>query len=305
LYCKRKLLYYINICIEIISIGRTGGYQLKVTMLRAATLIDPQAQSNYHIVESINHAFPLHSHDFYEIFLILAGRCTHLINGEQQTLEEYEMVLIRPGDTHGYDFYDDSDCRFMNVNFYPEVVERSFEFAGSPGFASRMKQAKLPPVLRLAPPDMDALTRKGSQIGLYASIDKAKARSVARSWLIDALTLYFVGNRDEDQKAMPPWLDHLLLELQKKENFAGGLDRLAELSGRSAGHLNRVFKQYLQTTPTAYLNRLRLTHARNLLLTTNLDIMEAAYEAGFDNLSHFYHLFKKQYGVSPGKTRSG
>ncbi|SEU27589.1 AraC family transcriptional regulator [Paenibacillus sp. NFR01] len=277
---------------------------MKAAMLRAATLIDAQTQSNYHIVESINHAYPLHGHDFYEIFIILTGRCAHLINGETQMLEEREMVFIRPGDTHGYDFCGDTDCRFLNVNFYPEAVEYAFEFAGSPGFASRMKRAKLPPVLRLAPPDMDALMRKGSQIGLYESIDKAKARSTARSWLVDALTLFFVAHRDEDQKAMPSWLDHLLLELQKKENFTCGPGRLVELSGRSAGHLNRVFKEVLQMTPTAYLNRLRLTHARNLLLTTNLGIIEVAYESGFDNLSHFYHLFKKQYGVSPGKTRS-
>lgn len=278
---------------------------MKANMLRAATLIDPQAQSNYHIVESIKHAYPLHGHDFYEIFVILAGRCTHLINGEKQTLEEGEMAFIRPGDTHGYDFCGEADCRFMNVNFYSEAVDSALEFIGNPGFAARLKRSKLPPLVRLAPPDVDDLTRKGSMIGVYATIDKSKARTAARGWLVDALALYFLDDRDEDRKAMPPWLDRLLLELQKKENFVGGPGRMSELSGRSAGHLNRVFNQILQTTPTAYLNRLRLAHARNLLLTTSLSIIEAAYEAGFDNLSHFYHLFKKQYGASPGKVRSG
>ncbi|MGO4546697.1 helix-turn-helix domain-containing protein [Paenibacillus sp. 2TAB23] len=273
-------------------------------MLCAATLIDPQVQSNYHIVESITYAYPLHDHDFYEIFVILSGRCMHLINGEIQTLEEGEMVFIRPGDKHAYDFCGESDCRFMNVNFYSEAVESAFDFLGSPSFSARLKRAKQPPLLRLTPPDMDSLTRKGSQIMVYATIDKSKARSAARSWLVDALALYFFEDRDENQKAMPAWLEHLLLELQKKENFIGGLARLNELSNRSTGHLNRVFRQYLQTTPTAYLNRLRLTYARNLLLTTNLNIIETAYEAGFDNLSHFYHLFKKQYGVSPGRIRS-
>lgn len=277
---------------------------MKATMLRAATLIDPNAQSNYHIVESIHRAFPPHGHDFYEIFVILAGRCAHFVNGETQTLEERDIVFIRPGDTHGYGFSGDSDCKFMNVNFYPDAVEQALAFAGGPGFASRMTGAKLPPVLRLAPPDADALTRKGGQIGLYGTIDKAKARSAARSWLVDALSLFYLSGLDEDRNTMPDWFDHLLLELQKKENFARGPGRLAELSGRSPGHLNRVFRQYLRTTPTGYLNRLRLAHARNLLLTTNLGIMEAAYESGFDNLSHFYHLFKEQYGVSPGKTRA-
>jgi len=278
---------------------------MKENMLRAATLIDPQTQSNYHIVESVKHAYPLHGHDFYEIFVILAGRCTHLVNGEIQTLEAGEMAFIRPGDTHGYDYCGEDDCRFMNINFYTEVVESALEFVGSPGFSARLKRSKLPPILRLAPADVDYLMQKGGLIGVCATIDKSKARSAARSWLVDALTLYFLDDRDGNQKAMPAWLDHLLLELQKRENFTGGPSRLSELSGRSAGHLNRVFNQYLQTTPTAYLNRLRLAHARNLLLATSLGIMEVAYEAGFDNLSHFYHLFKKQYGASPGRIRSG
>lgn len=273
-------------------------------MLRAATLIDPQVQSNFHIVDSLHHAYPLHGHDFYEIFVILSGRCAHLINGEVQLLEEGDMVMIRPGDTHGYDFCGESDCRFMNVNFYPEAVMGAFEYIGGVHFAQRLNRAKLPPVVRLALPDAEALSRKGGKIALYTTIDKAKARMAARSWLTDALALYGFDDRDEDRKPLPPWFDRLLLELQKKENFTGGLSRIAELSERSAGHLNRAFKMYLQTTPTAYLNRLRLGHARNLLLTTHLSIMEAAYEAGFDNLSHFYHLFKKQYGFSPGKIRS-
>lgn len=278
---------------------------MKIAMLYAETLIDPQVQSNFHIIESISHAYPMHGHDYYEVFVILSGCCTHVINGEKQLLEEGAMVFIRPSDCHGYDSYDGSDCRFMNINFYPELVDTAFEYTGHASLAERMKGAKLPPVARLALSDVDALRRKGSQIALYSTIDKTKARIAARSWLVDALALYsFVDPGGEAKKLLPPWLDKLLLELQKKENFTGGLDRLGTLSERSAGHLNRVFKQYLQTTPTAYLNRLRLSYAQHLLVTTHLSIMEAAYEAGFDNLSHFYHLFKKQFGVSPGRLRS-
>ncbi len=296
------LLCYINMADVVNNIRRGCG--MKAMMLRAAALIDPQVQSNFHIEYSLRHATPMHGHDYYEIFLILAGRCSHLINGETQVLEEGAMVFIRPGDTHGYDFYDESDCRFMNVNFYPEAVESAFEYAGSSGLSQRLKRAKLPPVLRLTPSDTDALVRKGGQIALYGTIDKTKARLAARSWLIDALAHFAFEDAGEDKKAMPAWLDELLLEMQKKENFAGGLSRMGDLAGRSAGHLNRVFKQYLQTTPTAYINRLRLGYARNLLLTTKLEILEIAYESGFDNLSHFYHLFKKQYGASPGQARS-
>jgi AraC-like DNA-binding protein len=43
--------------------------------------------------------------------------------------------------------------------------------------------------------------------------------------------------------------------------------------------------------------------AVNLLDTTELPIMDIAMDVGFNNLSHFYHQFKKVYGYSPNKFR--
>lgn len=68
-------------------------------------------------------------------------------------------------------------------------------------------------------------------------------------------------------------------------------------------NLNRVFRQNLNTTPTAYINQLRLRYARELLLKTNLSILEVSLEAGYENLSHFYHLFREAFGISPGNLR--
>jgi Transcriptional regulator containing an amidase domain and an AraC-type DNA-binding HTH domain len=275
-----------------------------IPMLYASALIDPLVQSNFHIVPSVRHAYPLHGHDFYEIFIVISGQCTHAVNGEAQHLKEGAMVFIRPDDTHGYDLLEGADCQFLNVNFYKEVVEGAFDYIGHSAFAQALRGPLLPPVLMLCTADMETLMRKSEQIQLFTSLDKQKARILARSFLIDALTHFFLHFRNNSTKATPQWFDYLLAQLQKKENFSAGLPRLRELADRSDGHLNRVFKQYLRMTPTGYLNHLRLSHAKNLLLTTQLPIVDIAFDAGFDNLSHFYHLFKDAYGIAPGKIRN-
>jgi AraC family cel operon transcriptional repressor len=276
----------------------------EATLLKAETLIDPQVQSTFHIEHSIKHTTPLHYHDYYEIFIITEGSCIHHINGEAQILDKNSMVFIRPEDMHWYDFHDEADCQFINVNFYKEVVEDAFQYFENMIFAQKLKSMKMPPHVLLPSFDRESLVQKGKLIHLYTSIEKQKARIMARSFLTDALTYYFFNEQDENKKVMPEWLNALLLDMQKKENFTAGLERLYALSGHSVGHMNRVFKQYLHTTPTAYINQLRLGYAKNLLLTTTLTILEVSYEAGFDNLSHFYHLFKMSYGASPGKIRS-
>jgi AraC family cel operon transcriptional repressor len=274
-----------------------------IPMLQAASLIDPQVQSNFHIETSIKHTYPLHYHDYYEIFIITTGKCIHKINNENQNLENGAMVFIRPEDRHSYDFYDDADCQFINVNFYKYVVEDAFDYFGNRIFVQELKNSKLPPYIVLASKEMEIIIKKCEQMHLYATIDKLKARILARSLLIDALTYYFLNHQNENSKQIPIWFDSLLLQMQKKENFIVGLEKLCSISDRSPGHLNRVFKQYLNSTPTEYINHLKLRYAKSLLLTTDLSILEICFEAGFQNLSHFYHLFREGFGISPGKIR--
>jgi len=52
-----------------------------------------------------------------------------------------------------------------------------------------------------------------------------------------------------------------------------------------------------------YLNEIRLTEARMLLRTSNLDIGKIAYEVGYREVSHFNRIFKRTMGMNPTKYR--
>lgn len=52
-----------------------------------------------------------------------------------------------------------------------------------------------------------------------------------------------------------------------------------------------------------YLQNLRLTHAENLLGTTNLSIGEIALASGFSDGNYFARFFRLKHGVSPRKFR--
>jgi AraC family cel operon transcriptional repressor len=58
-------------------------------------------------------------------------------------------------------------------------------------------------------------------------------------------------------------------------------------------------KKYLQQTATDFINHLRLDYAANLLYHTDFPIIKVAFESGFNNLSHFNHLFKKKDRITP------
>ena len=54
-----------------------------------------------------------------------------------------------------------------------------------------------------------------------------------------------------------------------------------------------------------YLQSLRLEHASKLLASTDKPVIAVAFESGFEDLSHFHHVFKSFYKCSPLKYRKG
>ena len=62
-------------------------------------------------------------------------------------------------------------------------------------------------------------------------------------------------------------------------------------------------KRHMKITPTHFINKLRLDYAANLIFNTDLDIITVAMEAGFNNLSHFNHIFKEKFESTPSAFR--
>lgn len=102
---------------------------------------------------------------------------------------------------------------------------------------------------------------------------------------------------------MPSWLSELLLNMSKIENLQEGYERMCELAPCSPSHLCRLMKQISGKTPTQYINQEHLKYAVYLLAQTDREILDICECCGFSNVSHFYHLFREQFGVSPAKFR--
>lgn len=79
-----------------------------------------------------------------------------------------------------------------------------------------------------------------------------------------------------------------------------GVDELAALAGLSRYHFIRSFRAAFGLPPHAYLNQLRLQHARKLLLAGRT-AAEAAAESGFYDQSRLNKLFRRAYGVTPAR----
>ena len=116
--------------------------------------------------------------------------------------------------------------------------------------------------------------------------------------LINIFSRYF-SNVPAAQNDIPVWLIRLSDKMAQPENFTAGAERMIELSHKSREHLTRSLKKHYGLSLTGYINDLRLNYASNLLINSNTPILDICFNCGFQNVSLFYRVFKKKFGLTP------
>lgn len=82
------------------------------------------------------------------------------------------------------------------------------------------------------------------------------------------------------------------------------LEQLAEQVGLSKYHFLRSFAKYVGMTPNDYVNRKRIEHSLNLLLSTDYPLERIAQEVGYSSASYYIRVFRNMLGQTPATFRS-
>lgn len=81
------------------------------------------------------------------------------------------------------------------------------------------------------------------------------------------------------------------------------IEKLAQIGNYSPYHFHRIMRAYLGESLGAFIVRLRLETAINLLIYSNEAINEIAFKVGYENPPSFNKAFKKRYGISPAELK--
>jgi AraC-like DNA-binding protein len=88
-----------------------------------------------------------------------------------------------------------------------------------------------------------------------------------------------------------------------KRDFAQPLrvQALAEIAAMSPSAFHRHFKSVTALSPVQYQKRIRLLHARSLLLTGGHGVTAAAMEVGYESATQFSREYARAFGQSPAR----
>lgn len=91
------------------------------------------------------------------------------------------------------------------------------------------------------------------------------------------------------------------MELNIEEPISPSI--LAKDVGMSTRQLERLFRRYLNRSPKRYYMELRLQKARNLLMQTDMSVINVALACGFASPSHFSKCYRAHYDTTPYRER--
>ncbi|MBW5445180.1 helix-turn-helix domain-containing protein [Cohnella sp. CFH 77786] len=250
----------------------------------------------------------LHRHiDFSELVIVLNGNATHIVNTESSFIKKGNVFVINGETPHGYK--DPHDFKICNIMYRPEMLRS----AGPDLRTCNGYQA-----LFVLEPFYRNINSYNSKLNLpipnlefvssliSAMIDEYHGRLKGYQTMLISrfmeLVVYLSRQYDSQEKGMHSNMMHLANAISYIEDHylePITLEEIAAISDISVRHLNRIFQSYYQTTPIAYLQRLRLERACTMLKQTKRTIMEISYECGFNDSNYFTRQFTKAYGLSP------
>jgi AraC family cel operon transcriptional repressor len=235
-----------------------------------------------------------HGHDFAEMFWIDAGHGIHRVNGAPTPLRPGNLVFIRPRDAHGFNATGNTALRQTNIAFPRATLAslRSRYFSRKPW--AFWHNEEVPPTWTVEPTLLRRFNRWADDL----------SAAPRESFHLERFLLNVLGEllRERDDllpDGTPDWLAQACRAIRERENFAGGVEKFLALCGRSREHAARTVRRLLGTTPTDYVNRIRMTYARRQLEMGDEQILDIALDCGVGNLSHFYRLFREHTGVTP------
>jgi AraC family transcriptional regulator len=119
---------------------------------------------------------------------------------------------------------------------------------------------------------------------------------------VNMLLLSFLNRAQcwRGEKHQPEWLKKVHESMNDRWSETLRLEDLAQMAGVHPVTVSTYFPRYFSCTFGAYMRKLKIERALELLKTPNTRLTDVAYTCGFFDQSHFIRTFKQLTGFLPG-----
>lgn len=252
-----------------------------------------------------------HWHTECEILYVIHGVANLYIDNIEYIIEEGNFAFISPGKVHGAYNKSNNLCELYIIVFDVDMLTNNFDVSKS--IFQEIKNEKLIPYVTYT--HFSSLETKIREYFLKAvKLYKNKSEFYELGIKTQLLNILYeiVSNDAYNNLTITTSYKSVLnvhrikilieyIENNYKEQIK--IRQMAELLNLSTEHFCRFFKEMIGMSAIDYINNYRIKSASEMMLKTDMSLLEISLECGFNNLSYFIKQFKRINRVTPAQYR--
>lgn len=236
----------------------------------------------------------LHSHYCSELFYVISGKGSFIVDDKQFTVVENDLVIVNPYIDHTETSLDSNPLEYIVLG----IDELTFSLIDNPNTTYTVQN----------------YSKNSNNLYFYLNTmlkemqEKQADHEIICQNLLEVFLFSISRSQDllitrNSNKKMSKECGVVkrYIDSYYSENIT--LENLATLTNMNKYYLVHAFKKYTGLSPINYLLEKRIQEAKSLLESADYSISEVASLIGFSSQSYFSQTFKKKLGKTPNEYR--
>lgn len=225
--------------------------------------------------------------EYYAVVYILNGETEYHVDKKKYIVRKDDIIIFPPKAIRSGKTSPEHPWSFINILFRMETNESSDRYFNKSVLIFKNADDTIRRQF------IDASSSWISKNPLYQIKCNYLATEILYKIILSEMPYHKVPHIKKLEKARKTIQDNFRSNVSVEE--------LAAAAGLSVSYFRRLFRKAYGTSPMQYIMDLRIETARDLLLSGEANVTEAARLSGFDDVYYFSTLFKRKTGNTPSQ----
>jgi AraC-like DNA-binding protein len=272
-----------------------------------------ETETEYFQVQVDEHEYyydSLHFHPEIQLALIVKGKGYRFVGDSIDRFGPGDLLLIGPNLPHVFRCDKEYYEKTPNLGVYAILVFFSAKSLGN-AFLAMPEMHRINELIsncqkgiKITGKTRTAVSKLMKELLVEKGFDRLLTFLKILDLISSSTTIHQLSNigydkpqKESDNERLNKVIDHVLNHFSKKVL----LEEVASIANMTPNAFCRFFKHRTEKTFSRFLNEIRIGHACKLLVSEDINVSQAAYDCGYNNISNFNRQFKEITGFTPSE----
>ncbi len=262
------------------------------------------------LINAKNFKHLVHYHNAYEIMFLIKSENKLFIKDSSYLMQPRQIIFIAPYTVHRIEYNNNTEYIRYVLNFESSYLMPMLDVLGGQSLINMLNN------LEISVADLDTHSFNKACV-IFSNLEKQytsfeknpnlennmRLKLALCSSIIDIHKIFTTQKANETNIVTVNLVKHVIEYLNENYMNPITLDDIEKNFYVSKYHLCHMFREVTGASVVEFLQYIRIAEAQKLLAVKKLPILEVCYQCGFNNIQHFYRVFKKVTGTTPKATQ--